>query len=124
MIFIDNETLVCKDEADRDVREIQGVSGTSKKVGCIGSMERGDVAGGDFFNDISALAGGQVHNLNELGKSQFKHYTATDSEGNVVTRLLSPQGAVVIDENGVYIADTVAGVTAGDQKGIYYMLEV
>ena len=119
-VFIDNETLVCKDEADRSVREIQGVNlSASKKIGCIGSMERGDVAGGDFFNDTSALAGGQITSLYEFG-SNLNIHSGINSDGEMVVRLLTSQGPVTIDENGAYLGNTAAGVTAGDQKGILH----
>ena len=119
-VFIDNETLVCKDEADRSVREIEGVTlGASKKIGCIGSMERGDVAGGDFFNDISALAGGQITSLNEFG-SDLNIHSGINSDGEMVVRLLTSQGPITIDENGAYLGNTAAGVTAGNQKGILH----
>ena len=118
-VFVDDESLVCKDLADENVRKLGGPgtvssNDTVRGVACFGSMEKGDVAGGQFFNEISAQAGGRI--------ASTPHGTFIISGGSDPTgeslrvAMVLPDGTTVSDLNPNYTGET----PAPDQRGVLH----
>ena len=129
-VFVDDESLVCKDEADRSVRRMDDpVTGTVSSddnvrgVACFGSMEKGDVAGGDFFNIVSSQSSGQVVST-EAGT--FVISVGADPEGRgIQVTMVQPDGSTinpadpaVFDSNGNQIGGYFS--QKQDQRGVLH----
>ena len=99
-VFVDDESLVCKDESDKSVREMgtlptgtTDTTDTVKGVACFGSMEKGDVAGGSYFNQVSAQAGGQIAST---PYGTFIISGGTNPEGlDIQVSMILPDGSIV-----------------------------
>jgi len=116
-VFVDDESLVCKDEADRSVRRMDDPGTVSnddnvKGVACFGSMEKGDVAGGDFFNIISSQAAGQI--------SHTQYGTFIISGGADPSGLGIQVTMVLPDGSTINPADPAVFDSSGNQIGGYF----
>ena len=121
-VFIDDETLVCKDKSDEDVRELSGIgnfqNNTSNKTGCIGLMEKGDVAGGQFFNEISSFSGGTIHSLGQFGGGYIVIGTQNNADGIPDVAYVGAAGSIQTELNSSYDPNDYASFR--NQKGILH----